>query len=168
MTVWVFNEARDTIDRNLNVVPAIYKSITKDGKSRFGWSFANTHDLRKEENKKYIRDNKNSESNKPNTDQLRLLDIKEGDWIIHVNTPEDNLCTAAKTTSTYKFDKGIQSYWNPDRKDFKSYFEIDKNSIIIFNRNNPMLSEITGSLKTQGRIHRMQSGKISSLILKFE
>lgn len=65
---------------------------------------------------------------------IGLLKIKPGDWIVHVNSPEYGQCTAVKVISEYKYDQGIDCSWG---KDFNNYFEVDVDSIIEFDRNDP-------------------------------
>jgi restriction endonuclease Mrr len=93
----------------------VYQEI-KDGKSRFGmWN--------QEES---LRENWYGQN-------AFLLKIKKDDWIVHVNMPSYGKCVAVKVISDYGFDDGIDCEWG---KDFNNYLEINKTSIIEFNRNN--------------------------------
>ena len=134
MSVWAFNKVVDDDARKL-----VYESI-KSGKSRFGWS-------KKDENN-LLKDNWTEDHSK----QLFLLRIKPGDWIVHINTPTDGNCVAAKVTSEYKFDEGLDIYYDKKWIDFRHNFEIDVDSIIEFHRNDPnVLPNISRRLKLQGR-----------------
>jgi restriction endonuclease Mrr len=111
MTVWAFAKIDDSDARK-----AVYKSITIDGKSRFGWSSKDSDDLRKKWNGK----------------QAFLLSIKPGDWIVHVNMPEWGKCVAVQVIGVYDFDNGINCDWGID---FRHSIPIDINTIVEFNRN---------------------------------
>ena len=113
--IWAFN----TVD-NPEDIPLIYESV-RDGKSRFGWSGKDINDLSKEENRQ-IPDN---------SEQLRLLKVKEGDWIVHRNTPEYGKFVAAQVTSEYQFDEGLKC--SNGRIDFRHCFEVDKETVVVFN-----------------------------------
>jgi len=117
MTVWAFNKADDEKDREL-----IYQSV-KNGKSRFGWSQKDEHNLK-------LKDNWTEWHSK----QLFLLQIKKEDWIVHINTPVWGQCIATQVTSEYDFDKGLEC----DRCiDFRHCFEVDVDTIVEFNRRDP-------------------------------
>lgn len=116
--IWAFNKADDPGDRQL-----VYQSVLA-GKSRFGWSASDENDLTKEENHQ-IPDN---------SEQLRLLEVKPGDWIVHRNTPEWRQFVAARVTSEYQFDEGLQC---PGRIDFRHCFEVDTDTIIEFDPRDP-------------------------------
>ena len=113
--IWAFNKVDDPGDRQL-----IYRSVLA-GKSRFGWSSSDINDLSKEENLQI----------KYNRRQLRLLEVKPGDWIVHRNTPEFPKFIAARVTSEYKFDEGLQC---SGRIDFRHCFELDTDTIVEFDR----------------------------------
>lgn len=112
--IWAFN----TVD-NPEEIPLIYESV-RDGKSRFGWSSSDTNDLSKEKNRQIPY----------NSDQLRLLKVKPGDWIVHRNTPEYGKFVAAQVTAGYQFDQGLKC---SGRTDFRHYFEVDKETVVVFN-----------------------------------
>ena len=116
--IWAFNKAGDPKARRL-----IYQSV-RDGKSRFGWSREDINDL----------SDKNNYWEKENGRQRRLLEVKPGDWIVHRNTPEWGQFVAARVTSGYQFDEGLQCSWGPD---FRHCFEVDKDIIVKFDRLNP-------------------------------
>ena len=116
--IWAFNKADDPKTRQL-----IYQSV-RDGKSRFGWSASDANNLLKEENRQ-IEENRR---------QLRLLEVKPGDWIVHRNTPEPPNFIAARVTSGYQFDEGLVCSWGPC---FRHCFEVDKDTIVEFDRLEP-------------------------------
>ena len=114
--IWAFGRVDNEED-----IPLIYQSV-RDGKSRFGWSGEDINDLSKEENRQIPE----------NSDQLRLLKVKEGNWIVHRNTPEWGQFVAARVTSGYQFDEGLKC---PNgRIDFRHCFEVDKETVVVFNR----------------------------------
>ena len=116
-TIWAFNKADDPEDRR-----RIYESVVRNGKSRFGWSGEDANDLSKEENRQI----------EENRLQLRLLDVKPGDWIVHRNTPVWRQFVAARVISEYQFDEGFQ-YPNGGT-DFRHFFEVDTDTIVEFDR----------------------------------
>lgn len=134
MTIWAFNKVDDDQARKL-----IYESI-KSGKSRFGWSGDDRNNLK-------LKDNWTEDHSK----QLFLLQIKKGDWIVHINTPEWGRCVAAQVLSEYDFDDGIQCYWG---RDFRHNLTIDTSTIIEFNRRDPNISPSV-NLNPRQRYHRI-------------
>lgn len=117
--IWAFGRVDNEED-----IPLIYQSV-RDGKSRFGWSELDANDLSKEENRQI----------EGNRLQLRLLEVKPGDWIVHRNTPEFPKFIAARVTSGYQFDEGLQCA--NGRTDFRHCFEVDTDTIVEFNRLDP-------------------------------
>jgi hypothetical protein len=94
MTIWTFNKVDDKKGREL-----VYQSI-KSGKSRFGWSQKDEHNLK-------LKDNWTNWHSK----QLFLLEVRPGDWIVHINTPQWGKCIAVQVLSEYEFDDGLQCSW---------------------------------------------------------
>ena len=138
-SVWAFQSPGDEREKKL-----LHESI-KSGKSRFGWSFLDKHDLR-------LEDNWTDEHSK----QLFLLQIKEGDWIVHINLPVWGRCVAAKVCSEYKFGEALELPWREEwtRKDFRHCFEIDINSITEFGRRDPEILPSV-NLSPRSRYHRI-------------
>ena len=130
MNVWAFNKP-DTPEQAEHV----YESV-KRGKSRFGWSWRNEHNLKLENN-----------WTDEHSRQLFLLDIKEGDWIVHINMPEWGQCIAARVVKEYDFDEEID-------EEFRHFFEVDVESIVEFDRNNPVVDPRV-NLKPRYRYHRV-------------
>ena len=140
-TIWAWGEYTD-VDNDTKKL--LEDSIRKDKKSRFGWSPDAKYDMREEWTTDEHRLNK------------FLLQIKEGDWIVHINMPNKGECTAVKVVSEYNFDEGIPStHKGQKRMDFKHYFEVEP--VIDFHRNDEnVLPSISASLKTPGRKHRVK------------
>ena len=136
-TIWAFGRVDLPEDRQ-----SIYQSIL-EGKSRFGWSSSDENNLLKEENHQIEK----------NWRQLRLLEVKPGDWIVHRNTPEPREFVAAQVTSEYQFDEGLQC---PGRIDFRHYFEVDKETIVKFNRDDPRILS-TVYLDQRPRLQRISA-----------
>ena len=117
VTVWAFGAAND-VDRNL-----ICDSINNDGISRFGWSSEDENNLK-------LEDNWSDEHSR----QLFLLQIKQGDWIVHINTPEWGKCIAGIVASEYDFDEGIECAHGID---FRHRLSLDPDTVIEFERRDP-------------------------------
>ncbi len=134
MTVWAFNKVDDAKAREL-----IYQSV-KIGKSRFGWSQKDEHNLK-------LKDNWTDWHSK----QLFLLQIKKEDWIVHINTPVWGQCIAAQVTLEYDFDKGLEGGWGID---FRHCFKVDVETIVEFNRRDPNVLPSV-NLHPRQRYHRI-------------
>ena len=130
MNVWAFNKPDD-----LKRVHLLYKEVN-NGKSRFGWSWRDKHNLK-------LENNWTDEHSK----QLFLLSIKEGDWIVHIHMPEWGKCVAARVVREYDFDEGIDG-------DFRHFFEIDTHSVVEFERRDQRLDPRV-NLKPRQRYHRV-------------
>ena len=138
MIVYVFQKFDDGEQK-------IYNSF-KNGKSRFGWSIEDKHNLK-------LKDNW-SEWHSAN---LFLLNIKKGDWIVHVNTPFYGKCIAGKVIKEYDFDEGFEI---DGRRDGRHVFEIDKSTIIEFDRNADAVHPKTSkNLKPRMRWQRAKAQK---------
>jgi hypothetical protein len=134
MTIWAFNKVDEVAERKL-----VYKSI-KSGKSRFGWSQQDEHNLK-------LKDNWSDWHSK----QLFLLQVNPGDWIVHINTPNWGECTAVQVLSKYDFDDGLQCSWGPD---FRHFFDVDVNTIIEFDRRDENVLPSV-NLNPRQRYHRI-------------
>ena len=114
MTIWAFNQSP--------ISGEIAESV-RNGVSRFGFSGT-------DENNLLLKDNWTKHHSK----QRFLLKIKEGDWIVHINTPYYGRCITGKVKSTYGFDEGLKvDWWNG--VDFRHCFELDTKTILEFDRN---------------------------------
>ena len=133
MTVWAFNKVDDDA-REL-----VYQSI-KNGVSRFGWSQRDEHNLK-------LKDNWSSWHSK----QLFLLQIKKGDWIVHINTPVWGKCIAAKVKKEYDFDEGLKCSFSYD---FRHCFSIEKETVIEFDRRDDNVLPSV-NLRPRGRYQRV-------------
>ena len=138
--VWAFqapggkdNDAKDLL----------YESL-KSGKSRFGWSIYDENNL------------KGSEPHEWNSRQRFLLEVKEGDWIVHINLPNWGECVAARVVKPYAFDEGLSCSWRHETEtpDFRHCLEIDKESIIKFDRRDLRIIP-TVNLRPRYRYHRV-------------
>lgn len=140
--VWAFNKP-DTEEN----VRLLYESV-KNGKSRFGWSSEERHNL------KIDREN-NWENNwtKEHGRALFLLKIKPGNWIVHINMPSYGRCAAARVVSEYDFDEGINT---SDGQDFRHFFRVD--SIVEFERNSKKIHTAV-NLEPRQRYHEVSSAK---------
>ena len=132
MTVWAFNKVYDPCREK------IYQSF-KNGISRFGWSQKDEHNLR------------NKEWSDWHSKQLFLLQVKKGDWIVHINTPSKDKCIAGRVKTEYNFDEGLDCWGG---KDFRHSFEIEKDTIIEFDRNDENILP-TVNLRPQYRFQRV-------------
>ena len=133
-TVWAFNKVSNEFEREL-----LYNSI-KSGKSRFGWSQNDEHNLA-------LKDNWSEHHSK----QLFLLQVCSGDWIVHINTPYWGRCIAAQVTSGYNFDEGLEC---KQRIDFRHCFDIDTKTIMEFDRRDPNILPSV-NLNPRQRYHRV-------------
>jgi predicted Mrr-cat superfamily restriction endonuclease len=146
MTVWVFNTPQGEGE-----VDFVYSSLQK-GISRYGWSYVNTADLRKMENKEW-EELDEAEARCWNRGRF-LLEVEKGDWIVHINVPEWGLCTAGQVVEPYKFDPkknsiGIDDY--SDGGNFRHMLGIDTKTLITFDRNNENVTPyISRRLKLRG------------------
>ena len=64
----------------------IYESLTKHNISRFLWSYFDNCDLNRLKDVKWK--DMSDDEKKCWKKARRLLDFKEGDWILHINVPE--------------------------------------------------------------------------------
>lgn len=133
MKVWIFNGAGEGKSE------LIHQSI-RNGRSRFGWSWKSEHNLSHEAN-----------WTKENSRQLFLLEIKPGDWIVHVNTPDWGNCIAVQVESEYGFDEGIQL---EDGVDFRHYIGVNPNTVIEFDRRDKNILPSV-NLNPRQRYHRI-------------
>ena len=143
--VWAFN-------RFPGMEQEIYNSLKNDGKARYAWAVADNHNL--------LLENNWSEFHSKNR---FLLQIQPGDWIVYINTPFYGRCTAVKVISDYDYDKGLLKKWD-GYYDLRHFFQIDKESIIEFDRRDPNVLP-TVNLKPRSRYHRVydRQGFIKSI-----
>ena len=142
--VWAFNKPDTEEVRRL-----LYESV-KNGKSRFGWSWRDEHNLKTDRGNNW-RNNWTKEHGR----QLFLLRIKPGDWIVHIHMPSYGWCVAARVVSEYDFDEGINT---SDGQDFRHVFQIDVDSIVEFERSSNKVHSAV-NLKPRQRYHEVSSAK---------
>ena len=127
--VFAFARIKDDQERKL-----VYEEILK-GRSRFG-TWGNTKSLKDE----YYGPNR------------LLLEIREGDWIVHVNMPEYGKCVAVQAAGEYQFDAGIECSWG---RDFNNLIPNNPATIVTFDRNdNNVLPSV--NLSPLKRIQRVR------------
>ncbi|TCT43821.1 restriction endonuclease [Vibrio crassostreae] len=133
MAVWAFSKVDDSTNRSL-----VFESI-RNGKSRFGWSQRDEHNLLLEQWSDW------------HSKQQFLLEIQPNDWIVHINTPEWGQCTAVKVVGTYEFDEGVKSTHGTD---FRHSIPVDSTTIcVFFRRNDNVLPSV--NLRPRSRYHRV-------------
>tara|TARA_Y100001960_G_scaffold293780_1_gene337046 strand:- start:939 stop:1886 length:948 start_codon:yes stop_codon:yes gene_type:complete len=138
MAVWAFSKVDNPKDRNL-----VYESILL-GRSRFGWSQKDEHNLLLE-----------NTWTKWHSKQMFLLQIKPGDWIVHINTPKWGQCIAVQVTGAYDFDEGLKC---TDGIDFRHAFPVNPKTICEFSRRSDNVSPAV-NLRPRGRYHRIYEEK---------
>jgi hypothetical protein len=141
---------------NEEAVESVFESLKK-GHSRFGWSYSDKADLlriRKKDFDKMTKDEADIYNN-----AAFLLEIKEGDWIVHINIPEWGSCTAVNVSGGYSFDPERNSFGEDytDQGDYRHRIQIDPKTIVVFDRNDVnILPSISRRLKLQGRYWRIR------------
>ncbi|MEZ8403807.1 restriction endonuclease [Vibrio cyclitrophicus] len=133
MAVWAFSKVDDSTNRSL-----VFESI-RNGKSRFGWSQRDEHNLLLEQWSDW------------HSKQQFLLEIQPNDWIVHINTPEWGQCTAVKVVGTYEFDEGVKSTHGTD---FRHSIPVDSTTICVFSRRNDNVLPSV-NLRPRSRYHRV-------------
>ncbi|WP_017220148.1 restriction endonuclease [Moritella dasanensis] len=144
MAIWAFNKPGDEAVKYIS-------NSAKNGVSRFGWSWfdsANLNGLKSKPWEKMDDDEHNVWK------QARfLLDITEGDWIVHINVPSWGKCLAAKVDKQYSFDAKIET---DDFDDYRHCIGIDRESVVIFDRNDAnVMPLVSRKLKLRGRYWRI-------------
>lgn len=141
-TIWAFNKPDE------HCIPYVYDSV-KGGRSRFGWSYIPTADLRLLEPRPW------AELNPNETECFKkgnfLLRVNPGDWIVHINVPSYGRCVAARAVGGYEFDSETPI------GDFRHYIPVDPATVIEFDRTSQnVLPIVEQKLKLRGshwRIH---------------
>lgn len=153
MTIWALKgpspEAYDQEEEYSEALEFLSNSIRK-GTSRFGWGYMDTADLTKLQEKSWqeMTDKEQSCWSKANF----LLEVENGDWVIHINVPYWGACFAGQVIEEYSFEQT-----NNEVGDFRHTLKLDPNSIVEFDRNdNEVLPIISSRLKLQGRYWRIQ------------
>lgn len=134
-TIWALKSSSEWFD----ILPSL-----KKGEGRFGWSYIATADLRKLNQQIEASGWDSLSEEEQNCYQGFLLDIKAGDYVVYINTPEWGKCTVAKVTGDYQ--------WKYEDEDFNHRFPVDPNSIYVFDRNDASVHPALRSrLVLQGR-----------------
>lgn len=133
MAVWAFSKVDDSTNRSL-----VFESI-RNGKSRFGWSQRDEHNLLLEQWSDW------------HSKQQFLLEIQSNDWIVHINTPKWGQCTAVKVVGTYEFDEGVKSTHGTD---FRHSIPVDSTTICVFSRRDDNVLPSV-NLRPRSRYHRV-------------
>ncbi|MGR3914955.1 MAG: restriction endonuclease [Gammaproteobacteria bacterium] len=152
-TVWAFNWTGEEATQKL-----LHASI-KNGKSRFGWSWEDHHNLKEVDKWNAENFRKLSKDGIDVSDefyrQFFLFNVSKGDWVVHINTPQWGKCIAAQVISEYDFDEGLKI---GNGVDFRHNFSIDTGSIVEFDRNDPNVLP-TVNLKPRQRQHKVKAMK---------
>lgn len=154
MTIWALKgpssgDYDDEPGKYSKVLEFLSNSIRK-GTSRFGWGYVDTADLTKLQDKPWQAMTKDEQNcwSKANF----LLEVKKGDWVIHINLPYWGACFAGKVIEGYSFDLN-----DNEDEDYGHTLKLDPSSIVEFERNDDAVLPIIGSrLKLQGRYWRIQ------------
>jgi hypothetical protein len=156
MTIWALKgPSSDDYDQEeySEVLKYLSDSIRK-GTSRFGWGSIDTADLTKLRDKPWQEMTEEEQHcwSKANF----LLEVKKGDWVVHINLPYWGACFAGQVIEEYSFDRldkdGVGDYGHT--------LKLDPKSIVEFERNDDAVLPIIGSrLKLQGRYWRIQYEK---------
>lgn len=84
-----------------------------------------------------------------------LLEIRPGDWIVHINMPEYGKCVAVQAAGEYQFDVGLTC---PDgRTDFNNVIPNRPETIVEFDRRDPNVvpSINLGPMKRIQRVYQV-------------
>ena len=122
-----------------------YNSLQK-GVGRFGWSGAETADLRTLQARIDAGDSLTDEE--WYCYHPFLLGIKEDDYVVYINIPEWGRCTLARVAGPY--------FWSHEDDDFNHRFPVDPSSVRVFDRNDAIVHpQLSRKLKLQGRWWRI-------------
>ena len=131
MAVYVYGGPKDE-----NLVKFAYDSLVKDGISRFFWSYEERFDLDRLTHKAWAE--LDDEEYEARAKSEFLLNIRPGDYVIHVNVPEWGEVTAGRVTEGYFFQKELPA----GHKDGRHCLKVE--DVFTFNRNDsrvhPMVS----------------------------
>ena len=113
MAIWAF-KGPTTADYN----PEEYKQVTtflvnsfNEGISRFGWGYTDKADLYKLDPKSF---SEMDNDEKKCWDKANfLLEIKPGDWIVHINLPYWGACLAGQVIEPYVFEEEDNEVQSP-------------------------------------------------------
>ena len=138
-----------------------YESLVKDNISRFFWSYQENFDLNILTSKKWSE--LDSEEINARSKAEFLLQVKPGDYVVHVNVPEWGKVTAAQVIEGYSFQKDLPAGQNDGRHclKVKDVIEFDRND----SRVHPAVSR---RLKLQGAHWQIRNEFIDYFIESLE
>jgi len=152
MTVYALKgpSSEDYDNEKLEEIQEFLTDSVKNGVSRFGWSYIDSADLTKLQDKEW------QEMNEAEiicwTMANFLLGVEKGDWIVHINLPYLGACLAGQISETYSFEEN-----DNDFNDYRHLLKLDKKTIVEFERNDDgVLPIISSRLKLQGRYWTIQ------------
>lgn len=119
-------------------------SVCKDFRMKFGYSLS--YNLRDLERKNW--GDMNSVEALCYKQSHSLLDIRKGDWIVQINLPDYGKCIAAQADGEYAFGRACDMCG-----DFEHEIPVDKNTIVVFDRNDSRVLPIVSSRLKNRRFH---------------
>lgn len=146
MTIFALKgpSSEDYTQEELQEAQKFLTDSIKNGTSRFGWSYIDTADLTKLQNKPWQEMTEHEQNcwSKANF----LLRVEIGDWIVHINLPYWGACIAGQVSEKYSFEQA-----GNDFEDYRHLLKIDIPTIVEFERNDDaVLPIISSRLKLQG------------------
>lgn len=152
MTIYALKgpSLEDYTQEELQETQQFLMNSIKNGISRFGWSYIDTADLTKLQNKPWqeMKENEQNCWSKANF----LLRVEKGDWVVHINLPYWGACIAGQVSEAYSFEQA-----GNDHEDYRHLLKIDTSTIVEFERNDDeVLPIISSRLKLQGRYWTIQ------------
>jgi len=122
----------------------------KKGEGCFGWSYEESADLRQLKERVKSEGWDSLSEKELDCYQAFLLDFKENDHVVFINTPEYGKCTLARVTGEYFWR------WDGPESDFNHRFPVDTESVVTFSRDDALVHpSIRSRLKLQGRWWRI-------------
>jgi hypothetical protein len=142
--------------------PRLFESL-RNGKARFGWSYAKDGDLLLIKQKlssggwQHL-----SEDEKGCWKAGFLLEVKKGDYLIYINMPVYGKCTIVQVDGPYEWDS-----WD---RDFNHCLKINPGTLKVFDRNDKGVdASLSRRLKLQGKYWKIYLKKeFEGLLSKIE
>jgi hypothetical protein len=154
MTIWALKGPSladyDNDNEDYKEVIEFLSNSIKQGTSRFGWSYIDTANLAKLQEKQYQEMTPDEQRcwSKANF----LLEIEKGDWLVHINLPYWGACIAGQVSETYSFDQNTNDF-----DEYRHILKTDLATIVEFERNDDeVLPIISSRLKLMGRYWTIQ------------
>ena len=113
----------------------LFEELMFHGNSRLGFSTNDINNLKLEDDEFERRlEELDTEKKQEMAHERRwkakpILDIKGGDWIIHINLPIYGVCVSARSIDDYKFDAGLKMRYGYD---FRHCIPVDPRSRLMF------------------------------------